>query len=127
MDNNMFDTIDATGTGRKSDPRMRNVEAEMIRSHELCLKISARKPTDPDYKGLLEELFQCALDDSVVVVSPFYCDCGCRMTFGKNVTINKGATILSPGRVVIEDNVLIGPEVKIVCLVLKYVDSCQAS
>ena len=93
---------------------MRNVEAEMIRSHELCLKISARKPTDPDYKGLLEELFQCALDDSVVVVSPFYCDCGCRMTFGKNVTINKGATILSPGRVVIEDNVLIGPEVKIV-------------
>jgi acetyltransferase-like isoleucine patch superfamily enzyme len=35
------------------------------------------------------------------------------MTIGKNVTINKGATILSPGRVVIEDNVLIGPEVKI--------------
>ena len=89
----MFDTIDATGTGRKSDPRMRNVEAEMIRSHELCLKISARKPTDPDYKGLLEELFQCALDDSVVVVSPFYCDCGCRMTFGKNVTIKENAWI----------------------------------
>ena len=29
------------------------------------------------------------------------------------MTINKGATILSPGKVVIEDNVLIGPEVKI--------------
>jgi acetyltransferase-like isoleucine patch superfamily enzyme len=36
------------------------------------------------------------------------------MSFGKNIVINKGATILSPGRVVIEDNVLIGPEVKIV-------------
>ena len=35
------------------------------------------------------------------------------MTIGKNVTINKGATILSPGKVVIEDNVLIAPEVKI--------------
>jgi acetyltransferase-like isoleucine patch superfamily enzyme len=35
------------------------------------------------------------------------------MTIGKNVIINKGATILSPGRVVIEDHVLIGPEVKI--------------
>ena len=35
------------------------------------------------------------------------------MTIGKNVVINKGTTILSPGRVVIEDNVLIGPEVKI--------------
>ena len=50
---------------------------------------------------------------TVIIVSPFYCDCGCRMTIGKNVTINKGATILSPGQVVIEDNVLIGPEVKI--------------
>ena len=109
----MFDLIDATGTGRKSDPRMRNVEAEMIRSHELCLKISSKKPTDPDYKSLLEELFQREIDDSVAIVSPFYCDCGCRITIGKNVTINKGATILSPGKVVIEDNVLIAPEVKI--------------
>ena len=73
---------------------MRNVEAEMIRSHELCLKISSKKPTDPDYKSLLEELFRCEIDDSVAIVSPFYCDCGCRMTIGKNVTINKGATIL---------------------------------
>ena len=105
--------IDATGSGRKDDPRMREVEGEMIRSHALCLKISAKKPTDPDYKALLEDLFQCEIDDSVAIVSPFYCDCGCRMTLGKNIIINKGATILSPGRVVIEDNVLIGPEVKI--------------
>ena len=111
--NRMFDLIDATGSGDKRDPRMRNVEAEMIRSHELCLKISSKKPTDPDYKRLLEELFQCEIDDSVAIVSPFYCDCGCRMTIGKNIIINKGATILSPGKVVIEDNVLIGPEVKI--------------
>ena len=110
----MFEVIDATGSGYHSDPRMREIEGEMIRSHELCLKISAKKPTDPDYKGLLEELFQHEIDDSVAIVSPFYCDCGCRMTIGKNVTINKGATILSPGKVVIEDNVLIGPEVKIV-------------
>ncbi len=110
----MFDVIDSTGSGYKTDPRMRGVEAEMIRSHELCLRISAKKPTDPDYKGLLEELFGCELDDSVAIVSPFYCDCGCRMTIGKNVIINKGATIMSPGRVVIEDNVLIAPEVKIV-------------
>ena len=109
-----FETIDATGSGRKDDPRMREVEGEMIRSHALCLKISSKKPTDPDYKALLEELFQCEIDDNVAIVSPFYCDCGCRMTLGKNIVINKGATILSPAGVVIEDNVLIGPEVKIV-------------
>ena len=109
----MFDVIDATGTARKDDPCMRDVEREMIRSHALCLKISSKKPTDPDYKALLEELFQCEIDDSVAIVSPFYCDCGCRMKLGKNIIINKGATILSPGIVEIEDNVLIAPEVKI--------------
>jgi hypothetical protein len=109
----LFDFIDATGTARKDDPRMRDVEREMIRSHALCLKISSKKPTDPDYKALLEELFQSEIDESVAIVSPFYCDCGCRMKLGKNIIINKGATILSPGIVEIEDNVLIAPEVKI--------------
>lgn len=109
----IFEAIDATGTIRKDDPRLRDIEAEMIRSHALCLQISSKRPTDPDYKGLLVELFQCELDDSVAIVSPFYCDCGCRMKIGKNIIINKGATILSPGIVEIEDNVLIAPEVKI--------------
>lgn len=110
----MFEKIDTIGSVYKDDPSMRAVNGEIVRSHELCLKISSKKPTDPDYKELLEELFQCKLDDSVVVVSPFYCDCGCRMKFGKHITINKGATILSPGGVEIEDYVLIAPEVKIV-------------
>ena len=109
----MFEFIDATGTARKDDPRLREVEGEMIRSHALCLKISSKKPTDPDYKALLEELFQSRIDDSVAIVSPFYCDCGRRMKLGKNIIINKGATILSTGIVEIEDNVLIAPEVKI--------------
>ena len=109
-----FAGIDATGSMRRDDPLFCEVEREMIRSHALCLKISAKKPTAPDYKGLLEELLGQELDDSVAVVSPFYCDCGCRLTIGKNVVINKGATILSPGRVVLEDNVLIAPDVKIV-------------
>ncbi len=29
----MFDLIDATGIARKDDPRLRDVEEEMIRSH----------------------------------------------------------------------------------------------
>ena len=113
MIDNPFDKIDAMGSVRMEEGFLRDVEAEMVRSHALCLKISSKKPTDPDYKSLLEELFQHEIDDSVAIVSPFYCDCGCRVTIGKNVTINKGATIISPGKVEIEDHVLIAPEVKI--------------
>ncbi len=113
MTDNPFDKIDAWGSVRKEGSFLRDVEAEMIRSHALCQKISAKKPTDPDYKSLLEELFQHEIDDSVAIVSPFYCDCGCRVFIGKNVIINKGATFISPGKIEIEDHVLIAPEVKI--------------
>jgi len=67
----MFDVIDATGSGYKNDPRMRNVEAEMIRSHSLCLKISSKKPTDLDYKSLLEELFQQEMTHQKSISSKF--------------------------------------------------------
>ena len=86
----MFDVIDATGSGDKRGPRMRNVEAEMIRSHELCLKISARKPTDPDYKSLLEELFLCKIDDSVAI--------------GRNAVVAAGAVVTKD----VPDNVVVG-------------------
>jgi len=110
----VYEQIDRDHSIRKDDPMMHVLEEEMIRSHALCLKISAMKPTDPGYKELLEELFQTKVDDSVAIVSPFYCDCGRRLKLGKNIIINKGATILPPGIVEIEDNVLIGPNVQIV-------------
>lgn len=113
MRDNPFDKIDAIGSVNKNEPFIRDIEAEMVRSHALCLQISSKKPTDPDYKSLLEELFRHEIDDSVTIVSPFYCDCGCRVFIGKNVTINKGATFISPGKVEIGNNVLIAPEVKI--------------
>ncbi len=47
------------------------------------------------------------------IVSPFYCDNGCRVKLGKDITINKGATLLSAGIIEIEDGVLIGPDVRI--------------
>ena len=111
---NIYDQIDRDGTVRKDNPLMQVLEQEMVRSHALSLKISSMKPTDPGYRNILEELLQSRIDDSVAIVSPFYCDCGKRMKLGRNIIINKGATILSPASVEIEDNVLIGPNVQIV-------------
>ena len=110
--NKFYEKIDKDGFIYKNDPAHKY--EEMIRSHDLSLKISSKRPTDSDYKGLLEELLQKKIDDSVVIVSPFYCDFGSRLKLGKNITINKGATIFSAGIVEIEDDVLIGPDVKII-------------
>ena len=111
--NRFFEVVDKYGVARNDEPYFEDGLKEIQRSHELSLKISTKKPTDDDYKGLLEELFQCKIDDSVSIVSPFYCDNGCRLKLGKNITINKGVTLLSAGIIEIEDGVLVGPDVKI--------------
>ena len=112
--NDFFKKIDKDGFIFRDDPTHMYAEKEMIRSHDLSLKISSHRPTDENYKQLLEELLQDIIDDSVAIVSPFYCDFGSRLKLGKNITINKGATIFSAGLVEIEDDVLIGPDVKII-------------
>ena len=111
--NEFFEIVDKYGIARDDKPYFQDGLKEIIRSHELSLKISAKIPTDPEYRDLLNELFQTKIDESVSMVSPFYCDNGCRVKLGKNITINKGATFLSPGIIEIEDGVLIGPDVKI--------------
>ena len=111
--NKYYMDADITGIAYKDEDFEKYAVPEMIRSHSLSLKISSIRPTDEGYKELLEELLQAKLDDTVSIVSPFYCDCGPRLKLGKNIIINKGATILAGGIVEIEDNVLIGPDVKI--------------
>ena len=111
--NRFFEVVDKYGEARNDEPYFEDGLKEIIRSHDLSQKISNKKPTDPDYKGLLDELFQTKIDDSVSIVSPFYCDNGCRVKLGKDITINKGATLLSAGIIEIEDGVLIGPDVRI--------------
>lgn len=111
--NRFFEVVDKNGEARNDETYFEDGLKEIIRSHDLSLKISNKRPTDPDYKGLLDELFQTKIDDSVSIVSPFYCDNGCRVKLGKDITINKGATLLSAGIIEIKDGVLIGPDVRI--------------
>ena len=112
--NRFFEKIKKDGFIYRNDPIHPIVEEEMIRSHDLSLKISSNRPTDSNYKELLEELFQTKIDDSISIVSPFYCDFCLGLKLGKNIIINKGTTIFSAGIVEIEDDVLIGPDVKII-------------
>lgn len=112
--NEFIEKIQRDGFIYRDDPAHIYAEKEMIRSHDLSLKISASRPTDPGYRELLEELLQDKIDASVSVVSPFYCDFGSQLKLGKNIIINKGATVFSAGTVEIGDDVLIGPDVKII-------------
>ena len=111
--NRFFEVVDKYGVARNDESYFVDGLKEIQRSHDLSLKLSQKRPTDPDYRALLDELFQTKTDESVSIVTPFYCDNGCRVKLGKNITINKGVTFLSAGIIEIEDDVLIGPDVRI--------------
>ncbi len=117
-----YEYIDKYKTIKKDNPLFNDVLDEMARSHTLCQKLNDKRPIDNDYREILNELFENRIDSSVSIVSPFYCDVAKRLVLGKNITINYGVTIISCGLVVIEDNVLIAPNVRIASVNHDYYD-----
>lgn len=69
---------------------------EMTRARTLCAKANAVLPDDESYIQYLEELFDRNLDD-VKILTPFICDFGNRVKFGKGVFINHSAILSASG------------------------------
>lgn len=85
---------------------------EMTRARTLCAKANAVLPNDPSYVSFLEELFGRKLDD-VRILTPFICDFGNRVKFGKNVFINHSAILSASGGIEFEDGVMAAPGLRI--------------
>lgn len=54
------------------------------------------------------------VDESTTVFAPFYTNYGEFIEIGRNVFINHGCSFLALGKIIIEDEVLIGPKVNII-------------
>lgn len=54
------------------------------------------------------------IDQSVRIVPPIHTNFGKFITFGKNVFINAGSTLMDEGGIIFEDNVFVGPKVSII-------------
>lgn len=85
---------------------------EMIRARTLCAKANAVLPDDESYIQYLEELFDRNLDD-VRILTPFICDFGNRVKFGKGVFINHSAILSASGGIEFEDGVMAAPGLRI--------------
>ncbi len=83
-----------------------------MRARKLCAKANALMTDDENYVSYLEQLFGRKLDD-VRILTPFICDFGNRVTFGKDVFINHSAILLASGGIVFEDGVSVAPGVRI--------------
>ena len=108
----VFELMEKGGPTDCREPYFKEASAEMIRSRTLCAKANVVMPDNPEYVKYLEELFNRKLDD-VRILTPFICDFGNRVKFGKNVFINHSAILSASGGIEFEDGVSVAPGVRI--------------
>ena len=108
----VYKLMDQGGPTDTRESYFQEAGAEMIRARTLCAKANATLPDDPGYVRYLEELFGRSLAD-VRILTPFICDFGNRVTFGKGVFINHSAILSASGGIEFEDGVMVAPGVRI--------------
>jgi maltose O-acetyltransferase len=93
-----------------SDPVL---SSDHLRAVELWREFNSVSPDDKQRK--FEILKKLCPDQGVNIwiSEPFYCDYGYNIHFGDNVYINLNCTILDVNKVIIGNDVLIGPSVEI--------------
>lgn len=92
-----------------------NLIAEAIeRAFEITGKLNSAFHNDEQVRAKLSELTGFEIDSSTTVKLPFYTDFGQFTRFGKNVFVNFGCSFMDRGGITIEDDALIGPNVKLI-------------
>ena len=110
--NYVYDLMDKGGPTDVRESYFKEAIDEMMRARVLCAKANAKMPDDPSYVKDLEELFGCSLD-KVRILTPFICDFGNRVKFGKGVFINHSAILSASGGIEFSDGVQVAPGVRI--------------
>jgi len=108
----VFDLMEQGGPTDVRKPYFKEAVDEMMRARVLCAKANAKMPDDPTYVEDLEELFGRKLDD-VRILTPFICDFGNRVKFGKGVFINHSAILSASGGIEFEDGSMAAPGLRI--------------
>ena len=108
----VYELMDNGGPTDVRESYFKDAVDEMMRARTLCAKANNLMPDDPKYVKYLEELFNRKLDDCRIL-TPFICDFGNRVKFGKNVFINHSAILSASGGIEFEDGVQLAPGVRI--------------
>ena len=95
------------------DPIFIEIHEVLEETLKLNSELNAGYKTPEEVRSILSEMTGNKIDDSVQVLTPFNTDFGANIKLGKDIFINKACTFVDLGGIELEDNVLIGPDVKI--------------
>lgn len=85
--------------------------SERNRAKQLCWQFNSAKPMSTKVAEILRELLPHC--ESPHIEPPFYCDYGYNIKAGRNFYANHGCTILDGAKVILGNDVLLGPGVVI--------------
>ncbi|MCG9626038.1 sugar O-acetyltransferase [Vibrio mediterranei] len=86
-----------------------------IRANASLLLQAINKNTDDIQRGELFQQLMGNIADSSIVRSPFYCEFGKTISIGEKTFINMNVTMLDGAKIMIGNNVLIGPNTQFYC------------
>ncbi|MBN7576826.1 acetyltransferase [Clostridium sp. 2-1] len=79
----------------------------------LTSELNTGYKTPEEVRNILAKIIDKEIDGSVQILTPFNTDFGANIRLGKDIFINKSCMFVDLGGIELEDNVLIGPDVKI--------------
>jgi acetyltransferase-like isoleucine patch superfamily enzyme len=89
--------------------------AETRRAMAITARLNRLTFDDADeVRALFSELIGRKVDDSFLLIPPFYATGGTNLRIGRNVFINQNCTLYDLGGVDIADDVMIGPNVSLI-------------
>ncbi|WP_149303786.1 sugar O-acetyltransferase [Pareuzebyella sediminis] len=113
MVKDIFERLKSGEAVRFNDPQYRKIFKASARTIQRSKKLNAA--TDiTEIRKLLSDIIEYQIDNSTTIFTPFHTNFGRFIRLGKEVFINHDCTFLDLGGITIEDEVLIGPKVKLI-------------
>lgn len=109
----IFDRMRLGEVIANEDSQMKKVWSQIARG----IKLSAELNTSTNInqtRNRLSEIIKRKIDNSTIVLVPFYTNFGQHINIGRNVFINHDCSFLDLGGITIEDDVQIAPKVSLI-------------
>lgn len=98
---------------RQNDPEYFKINEVVIRTIYLNNRLNQVGEIN-EVRAILSEIIGAEVDETTTIFPPFYTNFGRFTQLGKHVFINHACSFLDMGGIMLEDHVLIGPQVKLI-------------
>lgn len=113
MGKNLIEDLEKREYISYNDEIFKEINSTLEKTARLAAELNMGYKELSEVRSILTQITGNEIDESTTVLLPFNTDFGARIRLGKDIFINKGCMFVDLGGIKLEDNVLIGPDVKI--------------